>query len=227
MVVLAGGRGTRLGSAGRSAPKPLVEVGGRPILWHILSLYAAAGVEGAIVAAGYRGDEIRAHVAEAPGVAVVDTGLDTNTGGRVRRLADLLPETFCLTYGDGLSDVRIRDVLGLHRRQGAIATVTAVRPPSRFGHLSLSGDRVTGFSEKSYVGEHWINGGFMVLQREVLDWIPDDTTSLERDVLTKLATEGQLVGFRHDGFWQCMDTAEDVALLNSLWEKGNAPWRTW
>jgi glucose-1-phosphate cytidylyltransferase len=227
VVVLAGGRGTRLGRLTEAIPKPLVEVGGRPILWHILRLYAAVGIQRSTIAAGYLADRIRRKFGGSPTIEVIDTGLSTNTAGRVRRLAGNLPETFCLTYGDGLSDVRIADVVEFHRRHARVATVTAVRPPARFGALSFTGDQVTAFAEKSHVTEEWINGGFMVFERGVLDWITDDSSSLEHDVLPKLAAEGQLVGFRHQGFWQCMDTADDVHYLNALWANGRPPWRTW
>ncbi len=227
VVVLAGGRGTRLGRLADVAPKPLVEVGGRPIIWHILQLYAAAGIRDAIIAAGYQWGKIQQYFDGYPTVRVVNTGLSANTGGRLRRLVDHLPDTFCLTYGDGLSNVRIRDVIDFHRQHGLLATVTAIQPPTHFGFLSLTGDQVTNFAEKSHVTESWINGGFMVLQRSILDWISDDASSLEHDVLTKLAVEGQLMAFRHDGFWQCMDTPNDVEGLNNLWNDGAAPWRTW
>lgn len=227
VVVLAGGRGTRLGNLTEAIPKPLVEVGGQPILWHILQLYAAVGIQNSIIAAGYLADRIGRRYDGSPTVEVVDTGLSTNTAGRVRRLAGKLPETFCLTYGDGLSDVRIAEVIEFHRRHARVATVTAVRPPARFGALSFTGDHVTQFAEKSHVTETWINGGFMVFDRCVLEWITDDGSSLEHDVLPKLAAEEQLVGFRHQGFWQCMDTADDVRHLNALWADGRPPWRTW
>nr|BFE56509.1 glucose-1-phosphate cytidylyltransferase [Dactylosporangium thailandense] len=227
VVVLAGGRGTRLGSLSEDIPKPLVEIGGRPILWHILRLYEAAGIQNSIIAAGYLANRIGRNFDRSPTVQVVDTGLSTSTAGRVRRLAGILPETFCLTYGDGLSDVRIADVVEFHHRHARVATVTAVQPPARFGALSFTGDQVTAFAEKSHVTEGWINGGFMVFERAVLDWINDDSSSLEQDVLPKLAGDGQLVGFRHEGFWQCMDTADDVRYLNGLWAEGRPPWRTW
>jgi glucose-1-phosphate cytidylyltransferase len=227
VVVLAGGRGIRMGSLTEAVPKPLVEIGGQPILWHILQLYEAAGIQKCVIAAGYLADRIGRKFGGSPKVDVVDTGLSTNTAGRVRRLASYLTETFCLTYGDGLSDVQIADVVEFHRRHGRVATITAVRPPARFGALTFTGDQVTRFLEKSSVAEGWINGGFMVFERRVLDWITDDSSSLEYDVLPKLAAEGQLVGYRHQGFWQCMDTADDVDYLNSVWSHGRPPWRTW
>lgn len=227
VLVLAGGRGSRLGSLTEAIPKPLIEVGGKPILWHIMRLYQAAGLGRCVIAAGYLASQIESAFGGSPMVEVVDTGLATDTAGRIRRLASYLPETFCLTYADGLSNVRIADIVGFHRRHGRVATVTAVQPPARFGGLSFDGDQVTGFFEKSRASEEWINGGFMVFDRRVLGLIADDSSSLEYDVLPKLAAEGQLVGYRHRGFWQCMDTPDDVDRLNSMWSAGTPPWRTW
>jgi glucose-1-phosphate cytidylyltransferase len=208
-------------------PKPLVEVGGKPILWHILRLYETAGIRRSVIAAGYLADQIERTFGDDPTVEVVDTGLATNTAGRIQRLASYLPETFCLTYGDGLSNLDIADVVDFHWRHRRVGTITAVQPPARFGGLSLDGDQVTGFFEKSQISEVWINGGFMVFDRRVLEWIADDYTSLEYDVLPKLAAEGQLAGYRHQGFWHCMDSPDDVHHLNSMWSQGAPEWRTW
>jgi glucose-1-phosphate cytidylyltransferase len=253
VVVLAGGYGTRLSEVTDVRPKPMVEIGGRPVLWHILKGYAAAGINHSVVAVGYKGEVIKAFFLDYPQLAavslrveiksglvhtssqdedwivdIVDTGEDTNTGGRVKRLADYLPDdTFCLTYGDGVSNVDVRALLDFHRRHGRLATVTAVRPPARFGGLALDGDQVVEFTEKPQIGEGWINGGFMVLQREVIERIDGDASNFEADLLDPLAEEGQLMAFRHEGFWQCMDTLRDVRLLNSLWTQGSPPWRTW
>lgn len=254
VVVLAGGLGTRLAEVTDVRPKPMVEVGGRPILWHILKGYAAAGVHHSVIAVGYKGEmikqffldypqlaasklrvEVRSGLVEAHSdvvddwvVDIVDTGDQTNTGGRVRRLAPLLSDaSFCLTYGDGVSDIDVTRLMEFHQRHGRLATVTAVRPPARFGGLALQGDVVKDFTEKPQIGEGWINGGFMILQREVLDRIEGDDTNLEADVLDPLAQEGELMAYRHEGFWQCMDTLRDVRTLNALWESGEPPWRTW
>jgi glucose-1-phosphate cytidylyltransferase len=228
VVILAGGRGARLGHLTEATPKPLIKIGGRPILWHILKSYTAAGVRHSFVAVGYKGDQIQMAFANSRNIHVVDTGLSTNTGGRVRRLAQYLPhDFFCLTYADGVSNVDIAAAIDFHVKHGRIATITAVRPPAQFGHLVLNGDEVNNFTEKEQPPEGWINGGFMVLKRTVLDWILDDFSSLECDVLSKLAEIGELMAFRHEGFWQCMDTASDVERLNSLWHDGHAPWRTW
>ena len=254
VVVLAGGLGTRLSEVTDVRPKPMVEIGGRPVLWHILKGYAAAGVGHSVIAAGYKHEVIKKYfvdysrmsarslrVSTASGevtasdeslddwvVDIVDTGALTNTGGRLLRLVDLLPDdTFCLTYGDGVSDVDIRSLLAFHQEQGRLATITAVRPPARFGGLVLDGVRVVDFTEKPQLGEGWINGGFMVLSRKVLERISGDECNLEADVLDPLAAEGQLAAFQHHGFWQSMDTLRDVRQLNGLWDERHAPWRTW
>lgn len=226
LVVLAGGRGSRLGRLTDSRPKPLVPIGGRPILWHILKAYEAAGVSHALIAGGYRVEQLSQAFSDDETVEVVDTGQNTNTAGRLLRLADRLPETFCLTYADGLSDVPLTDVIGLHLSLRPQATITAVHPPSRFGTLSLSGSAVTGFEEKTTLQSIWVNGGFMVLNRSVLGLVAGDGTSLEQEVLPKLAASEQLAAYQHEGFWQPMDTTTDMELLNRLWH-GTAPWRTW
>ena len=252
VVVLAGGLGTRLSEETEIRPKPMIEVGGLPILWHILKGYEACGLQHFVIALGYKGEVVKsffidrirsvsdltidmctgsvtqhAHPPESWVVDLVDTGSATNTGGRLARLREWLPDdTFCLTYGDGVSDVDVRKVIGFHRDPGRLATVTAVRPPARVGGLDLDGDEVRRFSEKPS-DEGWINGGFMVLDRKVVDMIDGDDCNFESDVLPRLAGDGELMAYRHDGFWQCMDTLRDVRLLQSLWESDRAPWRTW
>jgi glucose-1-phosphate cytidylyltransferase len=249
-VILAGGLGTRLAEETESRPKPMVEIGGRPILWHIMSHYATHRVTEFVVALGYKGEVIKRFFLEysqltsslsvnlARGevtqheracanwtVHLVDTGLHTNTGGRVGRLASWLKnETFMLTYGDGVSDVDVRALLRFHRSHGRLATVTAVRPPARFGGLEFHGDLVHRFTEKPQVGEGWINGGFFVLEPRVLDYIGGDDDSFEADILPRLAAEEQLAAYRHDKFWQCMDTLRDKRQLEALWQNGRAPW---
>ncbi|MGC4795747.1 sugar phosphate nucleotidyltransferase [Micromonospora saelicesensis] len=227
LVVLAGGRGSRLGSVTDTRPKALVSIGGRPILWHVLQTYAAAGIGQAFIAAGYRAEQLEQAFGGFGTVEVVDTGLATNTAGRLLRLADRLPNTFCVTYADGLSDVPLAEVIALHRRSGSLATITAVHPPSQFGTAALAGDLVTDFEEKPIIRSVWVNGGFMVLDKRVLNLVASDETSLEHDVLPKLAAAEQLAAYRHEGFWHPMDTAADLALLNTLCETGTAPWRTW
>ncbi|MFJ6650083.1 sugar phosphate nucleotidyltransferase [Streptomyces sp. NPDC091290] len=226
LVVLAGGRGSRLGKITDSRPKPLVPIGGRPILWHILRAYEAAGVSRTVIAGGYRVQQLRHAFSGDETVEVVDTGPSTSTAGRLLRLADRLPDTFCLTYADGLSDVPLTDVIALHLSQRPRATITAVHPPSRFGTLALSGSAVTSFEEKTTLQSIWVNGGFMVLDKSVLGLVAGDGTSLEQEVLPKLAVSGQLAAYRHEGFWHPMDTTTDMELLNRLWH-GKAPWRTW
>ena len=252
-VILAGGFGTRLAEETEARPKPMVEIGGRPILWHIMSIYAAHGFNDFVVACGYRGELIKEYFASfflhhsdfvinlrdgsrdlltANGpewrVSVVDTGLDTMTGGRVRRLRSLVGDgTFMVTYGDGLGSIDMTALLAFHRAHGKLATVTAVRPPARFGSLALTGDQVREFAEKPQTGEGWINGGFFVFEPGILDYIADDATSLEQEPLERVAGEGQLMAFRHHGFWQPMDTVRERQLLESLWASGGAPWKVW
>ena len=253
-IILAGGMGTRLAEETSVRPKPMVEIGGKPILWHLMNIYGAQGFHEFIVALGYKGEAIkeyflnfhsvnadltvdlasgqRATQASAPvpwRVHLVDTGLKTQTGGRVKRLADWLGAdgTFFLTYGDGLGDVDLRALLAFHEKHGKLATVTAVRPPARFGGLAMDGDQVTRFAEKPQTGEGWINGGFFVLDRRVLDYIAGDDKLLEVGPLERLALEGQLHAFRHEGFWQPMDTLREKQMLETLWESGKAPWKVW
>jgi len=229
VVILCGGRGTRLQERTQDIPKPLVEIGGRPILWHVMQLYASQGLREFVLCTGYKGELIERFVAEeAPdGVEVecVATGLDTPTGGRVHRVGDRVGERFCATYADGLADVDLRTLLAFHERHGALATMTVVRPELPFGVAELDGDhgRVTGFREKPR-SEHWINGGFFVFDRGVLGYLGDSSV-LEREPLEGLAGDGELHGFRHTGFWGCMDTYKDAVALNDLWAEGAAPWQ--
>jgi glucose-1-phosphate cytidylyltransferase len=251
-VILAGGLGTRLAEETESRPKPMIEIGGRPILWHIMSHYAAYWVTEFVVALGYKSDVVKRFFVEytrfigslsvnlARGeverheqagvdwtVHLIDTGLQTNTGGRVKRVAPWVSEgTFMLTYGDGVSDVDIQALLRFHRATGKLATVTAVRPPARFGGLEFDGPLVRAFTEKPQTGEGWINGGFFVLEPSVLDFIGGDDDSFELDVLPRLVEKGQLAAYRHEDFWQCMDTLRDKRQLEALWQEGRAPWRT-
>jgi glucose-1-phosphate cytidylyltransferase len=252
-VILAGGQGTRLAEETESTPKPMVDIGGSPILWHIMKIYAAYGFNEFLIALGYRPEIIKnyflnyfylrndftidvacgavdVHEGEREDwqVHLIDTGLETQTGGRLKRLEPQLREgTFMLTYGDGVCDVDIQALVDCHRSHGKLATVTAVRPPARFGGLSFNGELVAEFTEKPQIGEGWINGGFFVLEPEVLDYIEDDTTIWEREPLERLADDGQLVAFRHEGFWQPMDTLRDVRLLQMLWQSGDVPWKVW
>ena len=242
VIVLAGGKGVRMADSSLSPPKPLVEIGGRPVVCHVLAHYLRYGCNDFLIAAGYKGDLIESTLgdpaslerccsglglgAASISVRVVQTGLDTQTGGRLRRLArDLLPSTIMLTYADGLSDVDIGALLAFHRGHGKLATLTAVQPPERFGRLNLDGDAVTLFREKSPLADSWINGGYMVLEPGILDYIEGDDVSLESGPLERLAVEGQLMAYRHEGFWQCMDTPHDRSVLEDIWQRGAAPWR--
>lgn len=253
VVILAGGLGTRLSEETSTRPKPMVEVGGRPMLWHIMHLYAAHGFREFVVALGYKAEMVRSyflsyhavardltvHLSDGKAVThgessedwsidLIDTGLETQTGGRLKKLRRWIGnDTFCLTYGDGVSDVDIGRLVGFHRAHGKLATVTAVRPPARFGGLELNGDDVRAFAEKNQTSEGWINGGFFVLEPAVLDYIDADATLWEKEPLERLATEGQLRAFRHEGFWQPMDTLRDLRNLEALWAGGSPPWKTW
>lgn len=254
VVILAGGMGTRLAEETDVRPKPMVEIGGKPILWHIMKHYAHYGLNEFAIALGYKGEVIKRYFIDyarvnssftvnlASGdimrrqasvddwtIHLVDTGLHTITGGRLKRLGGLIGhETFMMTYGDGVSNVDLNALLDFHRSHAKLATVTAVRPPARFGGLVFNGDSlVTNFTEKPQIGEGWINGGYFVLEPEVLDYIAGDETHWEREPLERLAAEGQLVAYKHEDFWQCMDTMRDLRLLESVWANGNAPWKVW
>jgi glucose-1-phosphate cytidylyltransferase len=252
-VILAGGLGTRLSEETQVRPKPMVEVGGHPMLWHIMNLYAHHGFRDFIVALGFKGELIKDYFLNfhtrnsnlgidlASGqtkvhggsltpwkVDLVDTGLSTQTGGRLKRLVDWLDgDTFLLTYGDGVADVDLNALVCFHKGHRKLATVTAVRPPARFGGLALDGDSVARFTEKPQAGDGWINGGFFVLDRRVLDFIDGDATLWEREPLERLAELGQLRAFRHEGFWQPMDTLRERNLLEEMWASGHAPWKVW
>jgi glucose-1-phosphate cytidylyltransferase len=231
VAILCGGRGTRLRERTESVPKALVEIGGRPILWHVIRIYAAQGFERFLLATGYMGEAVAEFVAAErwpTGVEVecVDTGLDTPTGGRIAALAPLLRDhPFCVTYADGVADVDLGAELEFHGRHGALATMTVVQPDLQWGVAELSVDRVAGFVEKPR-SEHWINGGFFCFEPGALAYLEPDSV-LEREPLGRLAAEGQLCAFRHEGFWDCMDTYKDAVTLNDLWASGEAPWRIW
>ncbi len=253
VVILAGGYGTRLAEETEVRPKPMVEIGERPILWHIMKHYSFYGFKEFVIALGYKGDMIKRFFLEYSSlrgslsvhvptgrttfrdqleedwiVHLVDTGLESNTGGRIARLREYLQEeTFMMTYGDGVSNVDLKALQEHHRHCGRIATLTAVRPPARFGGLVLDGDLISHFTEKPQAGEGWINGGFMVMEPEILKYIPGDSTSLEVQVLEQLASENQLAAYRHADFWQCMDTLRDKRYLESLWQQQRAPWKCW
>jgi glucose-1-phosphate cytidylyltransferase len=253
VVILAGGRGTRLSEETIARPKPMVEIGGRPILWHLMRNYAAHGFKDFVVACGYKGEMIKQYFRDIAmresdffvdlrngeievrngskldwRVGLFDTGLDSMTGGRLLRLRPVVGDApFMCTYGDGLSDVDIPALLAFHRSHGRLATVTAVRPPARFGGLTLQGHCVQAFTEKKQAEGGWINGGFFVFEPAVLDYLVDDSTVLEKEPLERLAGDGQLMAFRHDGFFQPMDTVRERDTLEALWNGGDAPWKNW
>ncbi|MCI0413620.1 glucose-1-phosphate cytidylyltransferase [bacterium] len=230
VIVLAGGRGTRISEESNTRPKPLVEVGGKPLLWHILNIYSAHGFKEFLIACGYKGEMIKEyfHNFQWQRVDVIDTGLDTMTGGRMLKLRSWIEnETFLMTYGDGVANVDIQALVAFHRSHGKLVTVTAVHPPARFGELHLDGNLVQKFSEKPQTHEGWINGGFFVLEPEVLSYIAGDETSFEREPMEHIARDQQMMAFRHDGFWQPVDTLREKELLDHLWESGNAPWKIW
>jgi glucose-1-phosphate cytidylyltransferase len=253
VAILAGGLGSRLAEETELKPKPMVEIGGKPILWHIMMHYAHYGLDQFAIALGYKGEVIKKYMLDycslnrdlsvslktgkvkmnggvVPdwNVDLVDTGMKTQTGGRIKRLAPYLGnETFMLTWGDGVSDIDLNDLLAFHRSHGKLATLTAVRPTARFGHLEMDGNQITEFSEKPQTKEGWINGAFFVLEPEIFDFIDGDNTHFEKEPLERLAGEGQLMAYRHTGFWQCMDTIREKKILETYWESGNAPWKTW
>lgn len=253
-VILAGGFGTRLTEETANKPKPMVEIGGRPILWHIMKSYAQHGFKEFVIAMGYKADVIKKYFVEYADLSgnltveiskgtsritqreqdewvihLEDTGMHSNTGGRIKHLSKWLQDdTFMVTYGDGVSNVPIKELVNFHKSHGKLATLTAVRPPARFGGLFINEQNaVTKFTEKPQAGEGWINGGFLVFEPQVLELIKNSASSLEADVLEYLAKENQLTAYCHDGFWQCMDTVRDLKYLEGLWSAGQAPWKVW
>jgi glucose-1-phosphate cytidylyltransferase len=252
VVILCGGAGTRLAEQTEVRPKPLVEIGGRPILWHIMKHYSRYGFNEFVLALGYKGDQIKRYFLDYHAVGqdmtisledgrvvplnnnmepwrvhLVDTGEATLTGGRLRQLQPLIGDgTFMLTYGDGVGNVRLDDLLAFHRSRGALVTLTAVRPPARFGALEFDGERIRHFKEKSTLHESWINGGFSIVEPPALEYIASDVM-WEHAPLESIAAAGHLFAYRHDEFWQCMDTLRDLRYLESLWDSGRAPWKTW
>ncbi len=255
VVILAGGFGTRISEESHLKPKPMIEIGGRPILWHIMKIYSSYGFNDFVICLGYkaycikeyfahyflheadvtfdfRSDNqriIHSHAAEPWRVTLVDTGLETMTGGRVKRVAQYLAnEPFMLTYGDGVGDINVRELVDSHKKSGKLATVTTTQPSGKFGAINLSAeDQVLSFQEKPKGDGHWINAGFFVMQPEVLDYLVDDKTVLEKDPMERLAADGELVAFKHHGFWQPMDTLRDMNYLEALWKEGSAPWKVW
>ena len=253
VAILAGGLGTRLSEETTVKPKPMVEIGGKPILWHIKNIYAAHGFKEFVVALGYKGEIIKDYFLNyhyhARNISVrldtgdvtlhqgtsadwtvhlLDTGAESQTGGRIKRVAEFIgPEPFMLTYGDGVANIDLPALLDFHKAQGKLVTLTAVRPPARFGQMVIEAGQVVEFKEKPQIGEGWINGGFFVLQPEITDYIAGDQTSWEFESLERLAREGQVAAYQHEAFWYGMDTLRDVHLLEKLWSEGKAPWKIW
>ena len=252
--ILAGGHGTRLAEETEIKPKPMVEIGGRPILWHIMMHYSCYGHNEFVIALGYKGEVIKRYMVDYCSlnsnltvnlkagrvdthntegiqdwtIQLIDTGLNTMTGGRIKRLQPYMgTETFMLTWGDGVSTVDLDRLLAFHRAHGRLITMTAVRPPARYGHMEFDGDRIREFTEKPQTAEGWINGAFFVVEPQVFDYIDGDDTQFEKEPLERLAADGELMAYKHDGFWQCMDTLRDKYVLEKLWESGQAPWKSW
>ena len=251
--ILAGGKGSRLAEETVIKPKPMVEIGGHPIVWHIMMHYATYGFNEFVIALGYKGEVLKKYMTEYASlngnikvdfrsgsvetngglrpdwtVELIETGLETMTGGRIKRLAPFMGDgTFMLTWGDGVSDINLNQLLAFHRSHGKLATLTAVRPPARYGHLVFEGNQVAKFDEKPQIGEGWINGAFFVLEPGVFDYIDGDDTQWEREPMERLAADGQLMAYKHTSFWQCMDTLREKYILESLYQSGKAPWVTW
>ena len=253
VAILAGGLGTRLAEETEIRPKPMVEIGGMPILWHIMKIYAHYGFKEFVIALGYKGEFIKKYMVDCCSLAsnltvnlkngnvvrhggndidwtvqLIDTGMKSQTGGRIKRLASYLgDDTFLLTWGDGVADINLEKLIAFHRSHGKLATLTAVRPPARYGHLELDGDRIAEFSEKPQTGEGWINGAFFVLEPGIFDYIEGDATQWEKEPLENLARDGQLMAYKHRSFWQCMDTLREKHILENYWNSGRAPWKIW
>ena len=230
-VILAGGYGTRISEESYLKPKPMIEIGGKPILWHILKIYSKYGINDFVICCGYKGEQIKEYFGELNStswdIQLVDTGLDTLTGGRLKRIQDHIDDTFCVTYGDGLSDIDMNSLISFHKEKKSLATLTAIHPPERFGVLNLSGDYVKEFHEKHTGQDSWINGGFFVFEPGIFDYLQDDLTVLEKSALETLAKEKKLVAFKHNGFWHPMDTLRDKNHLENLWSSNDAPWKIW
>ena len=252
--ILAGGHGTRLAEETEIKPKPMVEIGGRPILWHIMMHYSCFGYRDFVIALGYKGEVIKRYMVDycslesnltvnlkagrvdlhdTDGIQdwtinLIDTGLHTMTGGRIKRLQPYIGnETFMLTWGDGVSTVDLSRLLAFHRAHGRLITMAAGLPPARYGHMEFDGDRIREFTEKPQTAEGWINGAFFVVEPQVFDYIDGDDTQFEKEPLERLAADGELMAYKHDGFWQCMDTRRDKFVLEKLWDSGEAPWKIW
>ena len=231
-VILAGGYGTRISEESHLKPKPMIEIGGMPIIWHIMKMYSNFGLNDFVICSGYKAEIIKNYFesfeSESWNIKLVDTGLDTMTGGRIKRIENLIDDTFCLTYGDGVSNVNIKDLISFHKSNESVATLTAIHPPERFGVLDISGKYVTEFHEKHRGESSWINGGFFVFEPQIFDYLKEgDSTILERKPLETLASEKKLTAFKHNGFWYPMDTLRDKNYLENLWKNNKAQWKIW
>ena len=230
-VILAGGYGTRISEESHLRPKPMIEIGEKPILWHILKIYSCYDINEFVICCGYKGEKIKEYFSNIDStpwnIELVDTGLDTKTGGRLKRIQNHIDGTFCVTYGDGLCNIDINNLVAFHKEKKSVATLTATHPPERFGVLDLNGDYVTEFHEKHSGESSWVNGGFFVFEPEIFDYLQDDSTILERTPLETLAKENKLTAFRHNGFWHPMDTMREKKYLENLWESQKAPWKIW
>jgi len=230
-IILAGGYGTRITEESYLKPKPMIEIGAKPILWHVMKIYSVHKITDFIICCGYRGNVIKEYFSKLNSslwnIQLVDTGEDTMTGGRLKRIQDRIDDTFCVTYGDGLSDVDINNLISFHKEKKSLATLTAVHPIERFGVLNISEDYVTEFHEKFSGESSWVNGGFFVFEPEIFDYIQDDRTILERAPLETLAKQHKLTAFKHYGFWHPMDTLRDKNRLEKLWSSEKAPWKNW
>ena len=232
VIILAGGFGTRISEESHLPPKPMIEIGGMPILWHIMKIYSKYGINDFVICCGYKGEIIKQYFNQSDfsqwNIELVDTGLDTMTGGRIKRIEKYVDDTFCLTYGDGLSDVNIHELISFHKEKKSLGTLTAIHPPERFGVLTLSDYYVTEFNEKHTGESSWINGGFFVFEPDLFDYLKDgDSTILEKKPLETLAQQKKLTAFKHTGFWHPMDTLRDKTYLENLWNTKNAPWKIW
>jgi len=230
-VILAGGYGTRISEESNIIPKPLIEIGGKPILWHIMKIYSTYKIDDFVICLGYKGEKIKEYFEQFDSklwnIQLIDTGLDTMTGGRLKRIQNKIDNTFCMTYGDGVSDINLDNLVTFHKEKRSLATLTAIHPPERFGVLNLSGDYVTEFHEKHTGESSWINGGFFVFEPEIFDYLQNDSTVLEKAPLETLAKEQKLSAFKHNGFWHPMDTLRDKKHLEDLWTSEKAPWKIW
>ena len=231
-VILAGGLGTRIAEETQYIPKPMIEIGGMPMLWHIMKIYSSYGINDFIICCGYRAEVIKEYFNSFDSgkwtVQLVDTGLNTMTGGRLKKIQEYVDdETFCFTYGDGLANVSITELINFHKKNKTIATVTAVQPPARFGALELNQNKVVSFTEKPPGDGNWINGGYFVLEPSVFEYLNDDSTVWEKEPVENLARDDQLSAYRHSGFWQPLDTLREKNKLEKLWSSGQAPWKVW